>query len=190
MNPTVLTVIAEILGLLVLPAALLVQSFKRIRYILVGEIALNLAVAVSQLMLDGVAGAAQCVLAIVQTVLLFLVENKSRRLTVAVTVLCMGIYTVAGILTYAHPCDLLPLLSSLSYSVAVMQRRPGAYRALKNINCAANLAYDIYIVAYSLMLTHGVLLIGGILLSVKLDLLRRGAPEEPAAASEQETVDS
>jgi ABC-type transport system involved in multi-copper enzyme maturation permease subunit len=35
-----------------------------------------------------------------------------------------------------------------------------------------------------------VVLIGGILLSVKLDLLRRGAPEEPAAASEQQTVDS
>lgn len=180
---TPLQITAEIIGLIVLPSALFVQSFKNIRLILIGEIALNLMVALSQFLLDGVAGAAQCLLAIVQTLLLFAVEGRSRRATIWITVLCMAVYTITGVLTYAQPFDLLPLLSSLSYSVAIMQRRPSMYRLLKNVNCTANLAYDLCIAAYALTLTHGVLLVGGILLSVRLDLLKKHAKDEATPPS-------
>ena len=180
---TPLDIIAQIIGLLVLPSALVVQSFKNMRLILIGELVLNLMVTVNLLLLGEMAGAVQCVAAAMHTVLLYAVRHRARSFSAGVTVAFSVLYVLLGLWTYTGPVDLLPMLSSLFFSAAVMQTRPWAYRLGKNLNASANLAYDLLVGAWGLSLTHGVLLLGGLLLSWRLDVRnKRGAPEEEPRA--------
>ena len=77
-------IIAQWVGIITTVVALLSVQFKRVELILIGQIISNLLVALSYWLLGGMSGAWICILAAVQTVIIFFldkanIQNKSRK---------------------------------------------------------------------------------------------------------------
>ena len=145
-----------ITGLLVPITAVIVIRMNDIKKILIGEVLLNFFVAANYILLNGFSGAGTCILAAVQAVVMFLLLGRWKKISAC---LFIGIYAVWMIFSFTTAMDILPFLSAVFYSLAIMQSKPKNYKLCKSLNALSCLIYDILVGAYFIMITHGLLVV-------------------------------
>lgn len=143
-------------GLLVPITAVVVIRMNDIKKILIGEVLLNFFVAANYILLNGFSGAGTCILASVQAVMMYVLPGKWKKISAFVFI---GIYAVWMGLSFTTAMDILPFLSAVFYSLAIMQAKPKNYKVCKSLNALSCLIYDILVGAYFIMITHGLLLV-------------------------------
>lgn len=156
MTETIRNIAIIITGLLVPVTAVIVIRLNNIKKILIGEILLNFFVAANYILLNGFSGAGTCILAAVQAVVMYFLPAGWKKISAFIF---MGIYGVWFVLSYGSPMDILPFLSAIFYSLAIMQAKPRNYKVCKSLNALSCLIYDILVGAYFIMITHGLLLV-------------------------------
>ena len=156
MTETIRNIAIIVTGLLVPITAVIVIRLNDIKKILIGEILLNFFVAANYILLNGFSGAGTCILAAVQAVVMYFLPGQWKKISAGVFI---GIYAVWMVLSYGSAMDILPFVSAVFYSLAIMQGKPRGYKMCKSINALSCLIYDILVGAYFIMITHGLLLI-------------------------------
>ncbi len=135
---------------------MVVIRLNDIKKILIGEILLNFFVAANYILLNGFSGAGTCILASVQALVMYFLPGCWKKIS---AFLFIGIYGVWMILSFASAMDILPFLSAVFYSLAIMQAKPRGYKMCKSLNALSCLIYDVLVGAYFIMITHGLLLV-------------------------------
>ncbi len=161
--------IAQALGPVTTVISIVSSQMKSLKAILLLELAANLLVALTYLLVGGDSGAYICLVACIQTTISFLYTRKGRQCPTALTVVFLCIYIGITIVTYQSPTDILPGLCSVTFALSVVQKNAARYRVYMAINSLLWVVYDLIVGAYSTILTHGLLLISLILAMIRLD---------------------
>lgn len=167
-------IIGQSISILALVISVAIVQFKDVKYILIGEIASNLTVALSFVFLGGMSGAWNCIVAAVQSYVMYLankknMDEKKRKLVILLFAL---IYIVGSIMNYAGWNDCISLACAMLYVLAVMQKESKYYRGFMVLNSALWLIYDFNVMAYVNIITHGLVLISLLVAVVRLDIKR------------------
>ena len=165
--------IAQGISVLTALVAVLMMQFKQMRWILAGQIAANLLTAATYLLLGGLSGAGICLLAIVQSVVMFVYAQKQKKPHLAVILLFIALYIACSAYYYASPIDICSALAAVCFALSVVQQRPAASRFFYAINPLCWLIYDLYTRAYGNFIMHVVILISTVWAFVRIDLLAK-----------------
>ena len=127
-------IIGQVISIVVLIISVIVVQFKNIKYILIGEIIMNLLVALSFVFLGGLSGAWICIVATVQTLIMYLVNRReiaSWKRT-ALMVVFVAAYIIGTVIVYQGWSDIVSCVCAMLYVLAVVQKDASKYRIFMN----------------------------------------------------------
>lgn len=152
-------VIAQWVGVLCTLIALIGVQFKNINHILVTQILTNLLSVVSFGLLGGLSGAWICLVAIVQTVVMFRFNQSSRagdkRLRRRLAAIFCSVYVLGTVFVYKGWGDLVSGTCAVIFALAVVQENSDKFRGIFLVNGILWMIYDLTTGAYTNMLMHG-----------------------------------
>ena len=166
-------IIAQWLGIITTVVALLSVQFKRMELILIGQIVSNVLVALSYWLLGGLSGAWICILAAVQTLIIFFldrsnIKNKNRKKEMLLGLFVMA-YVIGTRIVYVDWRDIVAGVCAVLFVLAIVQSESGKLRIIMMVNALLWIIYDYKTKAYTNILTHGLELLSILIAMVRLD---------------------
>ena len=134
--------------------AVVMMQFKDMRKILIGQILANLLTASTYFLLGGFSGAGICLIAIVQTVTMFLYNLKERPPHRAVIFLFILLYLACSAFYYKSPVDLFSAMAAICYAFSVVKTKSALSRLWDLFNPLCWLIYDLFTRAYGNLILH------------------------------------
>lgn len=164
--------IAQVIGALTTVTVVVAAQLKNMKYILMCQIAANLMVAASSAMLGGLSGAWICAVAAVQTVALYFLEKKgiSPKAKNWLLAAFAAMYVGGTALVYQGWGDLVSCAGALLYLLAIVQTNSAKYRRYICLNTLLWLVYDLTILAFGNMITHGIEFVSAVVGILRLDI--------------------
>ncbi len=164
--------LAQVIGALTTVTVVVAAQLKNMKYILLCQICANLMVALSSAMLGGLSGAWICAVAAVQTVVLYVLDKKgiSQQAKSRLLWLFAAMYVGGTVLVYQNWGDLVSCTGALLYLLAIVQTKSSKYRRYICINTLLWLVYDLTILAFGSMVTHGVEFASAVIGIFRLDI--------------------
>ena len=152
-------------------SVIVTATFKKVNHILLGEIAMNLLVALSFVFLGGLSGAWVCIVATVQTVILFFANERqiSKTARTVITVIFLAAYVVGTAVVYVDWKDIVACLCAFFYVFAVCATKSANYRWFMLVNSLLWVIYDIKTAAFVNIITHGITAVSTIIGKIRLD---------------------
>ncbi|MBQ3074980.1 MAG: YgjV family protein [Clostridia bacterium] len=137
--------------------AVVMMQFKDMRKILIGQILANLLTASTYFLLGGFSGTGICLIAIVQTVTMFLYNLKQRPPHRAIIAVFVLLYIACSAFYYRSPVDLFSAMAAICYAFSVVQTRACLSRLWYLFNPLCWLIYDLFTRAYGNLVLHVVI---------------------------------
>ena len=170
MNPQTAFILAQCISIGTGIMAIFLKQLKSMRMILLFETVVNLLASTNYLLLGGDAGAIVSVLAILQSLVLFLYNKKEKTPPIAMTVVFIVLYvacSVYSLIAKADFMELIPAAGAVCFAMGLTQKLPFRYRLWGVGNSLLWVVYDVYTASYVMMLVHL-----GIFLSTAIALIR------------------
>lgn len=169
MNP--FFVLGQIMSILSFLMSIILAHFKEVKHILLGEISANLFTALSYLFLGGNSGAWVCIVATIQTFVVYMLNkrNVSEHIQNIITKCFAGIYIIGTIVVFQGWADIVCCVCAFLYIMAITQKQGAKYRYYMAGNCLLWVIYDIYTLAFVNLITHGTKMASLLLAMVRLD---------------------
>ena len=177
MNEQVAFWIAQSISIVTTVIAILCVQLKKMNWILICQISANFLAGTTYFFIDGKSGLGISIIAVLQTVVMFLYEKKKKTPHWLVTVAFCAAYVGYSLLVYQTVFDLLPAAAAVFFALSVAQKKPERYRIFAAINPTFWVAYDIYAQAFVYIFMHSGIFISAIVGIIRLDIIgkRRAA---------------
>ncbi len=174
--------IAQAIGALTTLVVIVSAQLKDMKYILFCQICANLMVAASSALLGGLSGAWICVVAALQTIFFYLMDKRgiSEKTRNRLLLLFAAMYVCGTVLVYQGWGDLVSCACAFLYLLAIVQKKSSKYRIFICLNAVLWVVYDLTILAFGNLLTHGIEV-----LSVIVGILRLDIPKKESGPWEQ-----
>ncbi len=150
--------IAQAIGPVTTVMAVVSAQMKKLVPILIFEILANGLCALSYILLGGISGSYICLIAIAQSIISILYAHNNKKVPNWITGIFIMVYVAVSAYTYATPMDILPGICAVTFALAIAQSKPSGYRLCMAINTALWIVYDLLVGAYTMIITHGLLL--------------------------------
>lgn len=181
--------IAQIMGYIATVLCVIGMQFKDKKNILMSQILINSILGISFIMLGANSGAIINLVAVVQTIVVYLFDRKK----IPVPLYEVVIYVVVSIglaSTSVHrPIDALPLVCSLLYTTMILQKTAKNVRLVSMANLTVWIIYDIAVNNWGAFLSAFLSAISTIVSIVRYDILKKDdhimTPEEKAEVAEK-----
>ena len=168
--------IAQLVGGLSTITALLCVQAKEARMLLLGQVVCNFFSAVCYGLLGSLSGAWVCVLAAVQSLLMFRINRMGRvqrqKWVKIISVAFSAIFIFGTVLTYSNWPDVISCICALLFVVTISQEKAGQMRMVMILSMSLWIVFDIVVGAYASILTHGSTLTSLLLARFRLDYKR------------------
>ncbi len=166
-------IIAQILGIINTILCIVMMQFKKASSILIGQVASNLIISISFLLLGGNSGAWICIAAAIQSVIMYFIDRFSQKNTGKKRKILLGIflivYIVGTIVFYQSWHDIFSGICAVLFVFSIVQKEAGKMRNFTLANSACWLVYDVATMAYTSIFTHLGILISTIIAKFRLD---------------------
>lgn len=166
-------IIAQIIGIVTAVITIGCVQFKNEKILLIGYFLSNVLTATNCALLGGLAGAWICMVAAVQTLIVYFVNKKEpetarkgRRIVALVFVI---IYIIGTIIAFQGWPDLVVLGCAMLYTTTIVQENSSRMRTATAGNMVLWIIYDITIGAYTNIITHALTLISTLTAKWRLD---------------------
>lgn len=166
-------ILTQLVGFGPAVASLIASQCKKLTTILPWNALSNLLLAVTYTLAGGFSGAGICYTAVIQTMISYFYARKKKEVPLWQTFVFLAIYLLIAVFTYKGPSDIIPAVASITYALAVVQSKPLGYRIFLSVNSALWVIYDIVVMAYTMVLTHGLLLVSLLIAIVRYDIKKR-----------------
>lgn len=173
-------ILSQIIGAIVAVAAILSLQLKNVKAILICQLICNGLGGVSYILLGGLAGFMLHVVATVQTILFFIIRSKNLKEPKYLSWIFVAAFLACSLATFQSAVDIFSLIAAVACSLALCCKKPSHYRICMLINCGCWLLYDASVAAYTMILTHGAVVISSIVGIIRLDLKKEKAPSQIA----------
>lgn len=150
---------------------------NRFRRILGLKIAANLMQALSCLLVAAYSGAAVAALATVISAAAFWIRRDGKQVPWWFTAASLVAYCGSGLLSYASPKDLLPVIGGILFVLSIVAKNPTAFRVIVLISGLVWLPYDISSLVYANLLIHGGNVIAFSVGILRFDILKQHKKE-------------
>ena len=178
MNPQVVFYIAQGISVITGIFAIIMMQLKNMKTILLFQIIVNATALSNYFLLGGNTGVFISVLAIVQSVAMYLYNLKQRAPHLAVIIAFILAYAAASAYNIAITkslIELLPAFAAICFSISLVQTRPVMFRVWGTLGPAFWLGYDVYTRSYVMFCVHLGITVASIVAMIRLDgLFRRG----------------
>lgn len=156
------------------------MQLKKLKHILLANVLNNVLTVMGMLLLGAYAAVVNGSLSAVMTLVLYFLRKKENTEKLEKGLLLFfGLTFIIGTgISYRTWGDLLTLSCSLLYVTALMQQTPSKYRRVIFINLICGIASDIYFMAYTNILTHGLQLASLIVAILRMDIPTRRKEEK------------
>ncbi len=167
---TMAFIIAQTIGLAATVISIVSAQLKKIYWILFFEFVANMLVTLNYVLLGGMSGGYVCLVASVQTAVSCIYIYRKISVPKGVTAVFFGLYILVSVYTYSTPVDILACLCAITFALSIVQTKSSAYRIFIGINSLLWILYDIIVLAYTMIITHGLLLISVIIAILRHDI--------------------
>ena len=165
--------IAQGISILTGVVAVVMMQFKEMKQVLLGQILANLLTASTYLLLDGFSGAGICIVAIVQSVTMFIFNLKKTPPQRGVIGAFIALYAACSAYYYRSPVDLFSGAAAICYAFSVVQTKTSASRLWYLFNPLCWLIYDLFTRAYGNFLLHIVIFFSTLFAILKNDVKKK-----------------
>ncbi len=169
--------IAQSISIVTTVIAILCMQLKKMNWILVCQIASNFLAGLTYLFLDGKSGLGISILAVVQTIVMYVLQKREKDPHWIITAAFCASYVGYSLIVYQNIFDLLPAAAAVFFALSVAQKNPARYRIFAAINPLFWIAYDIHTLAYIYILMHSGIFISAVIGIIRLDILSKRKAE-------------
>lgn len=166
-------IIAQIVGILVGIISLGCVQFKDERILLWGQFLGNALLALNLGLLGSLSGAWICILASIQTLIIYYINKKcggsAHRNKIIVSAIFAAAYLIGTIITYRVWSDIIVCICAFLYTLTIFQKNSGKMRSILIVNMCLWVFYDFMVGAYTNILSHGATLLSAITAKLRLD---------------------
>ena len=171
--------LAQLAGGLSTVTGLLCVQAKEARMLLLGQFVCNVFSAACYGLLGSLSGAWVCILAAVQSALIFLANRKDpvqrQRAVRIISVLFSVAYVLGTVWTYSSWPDVITCVCALLFVITISQEKAGQMRTVMILSMSLWVVFDIAVGAYASILTHGSTLVSLLLARFRLDRTMKGS---------------
>ena len=180
--------IAQGISILTAGIAVFMMQLKQLKFILLCQLAVNLLTALSYILLGGLSGGGVCLIAIVQSLVMFFYNQAGKKPQWWVLAIFIAAYVACSVLNYQSFIDIFPAIAAVCFAVSIAMSTPFLSRVWYVFNPLAWIVYDVAKLAYGNLLIHAVVFISTLVALIRIDGIFRGRKKEeldPAAISEE-----
>lgn len=167
--------ISQIIGIAVAVAAVLSMQLKNVKSILICQLLCNGLGALSYLLLNELSGFMLHAVAVCQTLVFYIIRQKEIKAPKYVSWIFVVLFVGCSALSYKSPVDLFSAFSALMFSLSICCEKPSRYRAFMLFNGISWVLYDVNVAAYSMIITHALLVVSTVAGIIRLDLKKKSA---------------
>ncbi len=164
---------AQILGLLGIITNAIGIQLKNKKNILIAFMLANLFFGLSFLLLKGYSGAVICLVATIQTFIKYLFDKKNIKFPLYLIIVYIVIAIICGLFTYRGLIDILPVLCSVLYTLAIIQHKESNLRIITLVNIILWTIYDFVVGAYTAGINDVVLTFSTMIAIFRYDILSK-----------------
>ena len=161
--------IAEGISVLILIIAVCMMQFKNVKFILIGQIVANLLTASTYFLTGGFSGSGICIIAIIQTVTMFILNRMGKTPHLSVIILFILSYVACSIYYYQSIYDIFSAMAAVCFALSVSQKDSSKTRFWYLFNPVCWLIYDIFKGSYVLLITHLIIFISTLVAMIRVD---------------------
>ena len=167
------SIISQICGIIVCIAAIVSMQLKNVKYILVCQLICNGLGALSYVLDGGFTGCGIYLIAILQSVVYYLLRQKQKN-TPALLSVCFGVaYLICSLVLFKDYRDMFSMVAALTCAAALSQSKSSMYRFFMLLNGAIWLTYDVTIGAsLGMAVSHIVTTLSAAVGIIRLDIKR------------------
>ena len=156
--------------------AIIMMQMKNMKTILLFQIIVNLTASLNYLLLGGDSGAFISLLAIIQSIVVFIFNTKNKKPHIAILIaFATGYVSISAynIISSGEIIGILPAMAAICFCVSLVQEKPSVFRIWGALNPSFWLIYDLMTESYVMFCVHLGILISTIIAMVRLDGLFR-----------------
>lgn len=164
--------IAQAISILNGVLAVIMMQFTSMKKILVFQIICNLLTASTYFLLGGFSGAGICIIAIVQSVVMFIYNLKEMPPHKTVIAAFVLLYIGCSAIYYKSFIDVCSALAAVCFALSIVQTKASLSRLWYIFNPLCWLIYDIYTKAYGNLVLHLVVFVSTFIGIIRNDVKR------------------
>ena len=152
--------------------AIIMMQMKNMKTILVFQIAVNLTASLNYLLLGGDSGAFISLLAIIQSIVMFIFNVRKKKPHIAIVIafaLCYVSISTYNIIASREFIGILPALAAICFCIGLVQEKPSVFRIWGALNPSCWLVYDLMTESYVMFCVHLAILISSIVAMIRVD---------------------
>ena len=161
--------IAQGVSVLTAIVAVLMVQFKNVKMILLGQLVANLLTAITYILLGGLSGGGICLIAILQSLVVFGYTQKKKRMHGWVLALFIMAYVACSMAYYKTVLDIFPALAAVFFAVSITMERSFLARVWYIFSPIFWVVYDIATLAYGNLLIHAVVFTSTMIALIRID---------------------
>lgn len=153
--------------------AVIMMQFKSMKKILTFQIICNLLTASSYFLLGGFSGAGICIIAIIQSVVMFIYNIKKINPHRIVIFAFIALYIGCSAFYYNSLIDICSALAAVCFAMSIVQTKASMSRLWYLFNPLCWLIYDIFTKAYGNLVLHLAVFISTLFGIIRNDILQK-----------------
>lgn len=170
--------IAQIISIFTTIVAIVFLQCKSMKWILLGQLTANLLSSLTYFLLGGFSGAGICLLAIVQSIVMFIFSQKKKSPPIWIILVFIVLYVACSVLYYKSVIDIFSALAAVLFCVSIAQEDAKKSRLWYVFNPICWLIYSVFCRAYLNCITYSFVLISTLVAMVRVDGIFRRKKEK------------
>ena len=165
--------IAQAISVVMALFALASMQFKNLKMVIACQIVSNVLCASTYFLLGGFSGAGICLVAIIQSVVYFVLNYKKIKPPLYVAIIFVCLFISCSVIYYKSPIDLLSAGAAVFFALSMAQKSSSRARIVYLLNPIFWTIYDIFTLAYVNTFIHSAIFISTLFAIIRLDILKR-----------------
>lgn len=166
-------VITLVSGIFVCAFIVASMQTKNIKYTMLFQLLCNGFGMVSYLVGDDFSGFGVFLVATSQSLLFFLLRLFDKESPRWVYPIIFAAYIGCSLLTLKTPLDIVPMIAALLCGLALVQKKPSAYRIVILLNGSVWLIYDIWVQSYGMLVSHVITVVSALVGIIRIDIMKK-----------------
>ncbi|MBQ7039999.1 MAG: YgjV family protein [Clostridia bacterium] len=166
-------IFSQLLGIIVSLSVVISMQLKDIKKILICQLICNGMGALSYVLLDGFSGCGIYIVALLQSIVMYLYRRQKLDLPKWVILVFVIAFLCCSIITFNKSSDIISAIAALTCALGIAQEKPSKYRMFMLFNGIIWMIYDVLVGAYTMMLSHVITVISSLAGILRLDLKRK-----------------
>lgn len=163
-------IVAQIIGILLIILNVISMQLKNKKNIVFVLLIINLLAAINLMMLGSYTGSIICFFAAVQVIINSFFERKNKEISKVILGFYVIISITCGVITYKTMFDILPIISSILFTITIIQKKEKNIRRIHLINMSLWVVYDFISAAYTNVISDSITLVSDLVGIYRFDI--------------------